>query len=517
MMINSLKPYISHSEFFSGNKHLYFLNVEVAQQKEIASFMKKNEGVLLTEWVSPNNKLNTINWFTFYLLPTEGLYCIQSVLHKKFPRLLDLSQEYPVCYRLQRAIYELTRISTKNTKDKRFWLNHGYFPLGVLNQNSKLKLSPSSHYAFKKVTGEGVHEIPVGPVHAGIIEPGHFRFSVVGERILKLEERLGYTHKGIHQLLRNKSIEEAAKLIGRVSGDSTVAYAYAFAKACEQAKHYCVNENVMMERNICLERERLCNHIGDIGAIINDAGLPSLQASFNCLKEQLLRYNAKYFGHRYLMDCIKPFTEKLLLITSHLQIMKLELIELEENLLRLEEIVNQHLGLQDRIQNTGIISMKLAKDLGLLGVVSKASGVDYDIRRLLPSTVYDTTFISSCNMTAGDVAARVAVRFKENFESIKLIQKLIETLCDTKDNIYKEQKFSSSNHEINMGIGVVEGWRGPISVIVSMDENHLDWCHFHDPSWQNWLALEYAVMDNIVADFPLINKSLNLSYSGHDS
>ena len=497
------------------NPPIYTQTVSTPQQVDIANTIKKNGGLLLTEWVASDEKLNEMNWYTLYLLPEKGLYCFQSLLNTKRPLLKDLSFIFPVCNRLQRAIYDLMRISTHHAKDKRPWLNHGHFPSGILHNPSKRKTSDKTHYAFKKVSGNGVHEIPVGPVHAGIIEPGHFRFSVVGERILKLEERLGYTHKGIHQLLRHKTIDEASRLIGRVSGDTTVAYLYAFSIACEHALDYKTNRKITFERMILLERERLANHIGDIGAIINDAAVPSLQASFLCLKEKIIRNNMTYAHHRYLMDCIKPFSEKSLLSTEHFKAIKNEMHEIEIALQPLQKIVDGHYGLQDRLKSTGIITCTQAKQLGLLGLAAKASGIDYDLRLLFPESPQQVQCISPCAFNSGDVEARTSVRFKECFESMKLIRELCQTLLHEEHPTKNIPSLSVTTNQ--MAIGIVEAWRGPVIVVVSTDGNKINWCHFHDPSWQNWLALEYAVMDNIVADFPLINKSFNLSYSGQDA
>lgn len=509
-MIDSLKLYVVDSQWLSNNERLYFLKSEAREQENIAAIVKANQGVLLTEWVCPHNSTHT-NWFVLYLLPSVGLCCVQSILKAGHTLLVDLSQHFPVCNRLQRSIYELTRIPTKHAKDKRPWLNHGHFPVGILNSSVRPKPVAHPHYPFKKVSGDGVHEIAVGPVHAGIIEPGHFRFSVVGERILKMEERFGYTHKGIHQLLKNKSIEMAAQFIGRVSGDSTVAYACAFAKACEYHRGVIAGERIRIERALCLERERLCNHIGDIGAIVNDAGMPSLQSSFSCLKEDLLRHNADYFGHRYLMDVIKPFSDQAMLSSNYFASVREELARVENKLLSLQKMADYHFGLQDRLQGSGVLLQEQAQKLGVVGLVAKASGIDYDLRRLFPDIHFNSSLITLCHEKAGDVAARVTIRFKECFESINLIRELISKATEAKQNP------SAFSNAMNMGIGVVEGWRGPVTIVISLNEGEVDWCHFHDPSWQNWLGLELALLDNIVADFPLINKSFNLSYSGQDS
>lgn len=505
-----------NTEIISGKMRLHRILTTVAQQISIAATIKAQNGVLLTEWVAPTKCSNTTttHWYTLYLLPNVGLYCISSPLSVKRPMIADLSRYFPVSARLQRAIYELTRIPTRGSSDKRWWLNHGYFPLGILNDAVKNKPTQETPYSFKKVSGSGVHEIAVGPVHAGIIEPGHFRFSVVGDRILKLETRLGYTHKGIHHLLQNKTIEEGAKLIGRVSGDSTVGYAYAFAMACEHALGYTVDPYIELLRAILSERERLANHLGDIGAIINDAALPSLQSSFTILKEQLLRRNREYTHHRYAMDTILPFKSNILLDTSSLQQMDSELVQLNGRLFELQGIVDNHAGLQDRLQTTGILTPEYAKKLGVVGLTAKASGIDLDLRRTQGYGPYAELLLVECFTRTGDVAERVNVRFKECFESIVLIKEFITKLTESNPATKATPHHPKTNR---LGIGCVESWRGPIVVVVAIDNGQIQWCHFHDPSWQNWQALEYAVMDNIVADFPLINKSFNLSYSGHDS
>ncbi len=467
------------------------IETEVERQFELAQIYHDENAVLLTEWVAEEG------WYTLYLSTKKELYCVRSQLKNENPYIVDLTAVFPVCARLQRAIFDLNKVPTQNTVDTRPWLIHD-----------------EQSYNFVKVGGEGVHEIPVGPIHAGIIEPGHFRFSVVGERVLKLEQRLGYTHKGIHQLLKNKSLEEGSKIIGRVSGDNTVAYAYAFAMACEQAVNAKIPFQISLLRGILLERERIVNHISDIGAIANDAGLPTLQASFNILKENFLQKNKIYANHRYLMDCILPFKNNIELSKLQLEEIRTELVQLSQRLKELECICQTHIGLQDRLQNTGIVTTALAMRLQALGIVAKASGFCFDVRKLLSIYPYSHFPVTNAETTTGDVAARVSVRFKESFESIELIRQFSRQLLSYSEVTRRSAVIPRS---AGFGIGCVEGWRGPITVIVAIENNNLQWCHFHDPSWQNWPTLEYAVLNNIVADFPLINKSLNLSYSGHDS
>lgn len=489
-----------------------YVSVEAAKQPAIAAQIKSHQGVLITEWIAPDEQSNETYWYVLYYCQLRWI-CVQSPLKQRRPAITDLSNVFPIANRLQRAIYDLTKIPTQQAKDKRPWLSHGHFISGTLNPHVKSHRYAKTSYPFIKVTGDGVHEIPVGPVHAGIIEPGHFHFSVVGERILKLEERLGYAHKGIHHLLLGKTIQEGAKLLGRVSGDTTVAYAYAFALACENQLGIEMDTDTQLMRAVLLERERLANHIGDIGAIINDTGFTSLATQFSILKETLLRENAVLTNHRYMMDTIVPSEaiaqwDKTVIETSSNQ-----LAALAQQISELQDICHHHHGLQDRLKTTGTVSQDTAQSLGLLGVTAKASGIIMDIRAV--NTHYPYTGINFTPIVekTGDVAARVNVRFRECLQSIEILRQFLTMACQS-----SPQKPDTALKQPGIGLGCAEGWRGAVCIAVQLDKNkRITWCHFHDPSWQNWLALEHAVIGNIVADFPLINKSFNLSYSGQDS
>lgn len=483
--------------------------VDIAEQKAIAAFLKSHQGVLITEWIAQESWNAETNWYVLYYYRLHWV-CVHSHLNSKRPAIDDLSTIFPVSNRLQRAIYDLTKIPTKHAKDKRPWLSHGYFKTGLLNPHAKSNHHANTSYHFHKVSGDGVHEVPVGPVHAGIIEPGHFRFSTVGEQVLKLEARLGYTHKGIHYLLIGKTLQEAAKIIGRVSGDTTVAYSYAFALACENQLGVQMDEETAMMRAVFLECERLINHVGDLGAIINDTGFTSLAMQFSILKEMLVRENASLTGHRYMMNAIVPNQMIVRWNNETVNHFLTQLNAMVSELSTLQAICYQHHGLQDRLKTTGIVSFDTALFLGLIGVAAKASGVALDSRLNNPCFSHSAIDFAPIVETTGDVAARVNVRFNEAVQSIGIIKDLLtKQSCNTKTQHAKSPAL--------FGIGCVEGWRGPVCVAVNITaSHHIVWCHFHDPSWQNWLALEHAIIDNIIADFPLINKSFNLSYSGQD-
>jgi len=363
-----------------------------------------------------------------------------------------------------------------------------------------------------RVEGEGVHEIPVGPVHAGIIEPGHFHFQVVGEKVLRLEERLGYTHKGIEKRFESMSFADGHRLAGRVSGDSTVAYAWAYAQAVEALCHVTPPARALALRALCLERERIANHLGDLGYLGNDGGFAFGLAQFSRLKEDVLRDNLRAFGHSLLMDVVAPggVTHDLAPDIAH------ELrghgTALATEIARLREIYDEHAGLQDRFRACGIVTPELAGRLGVAGLAARASGRAQELRRDFPSPPYDTLEVAVPTSAEGDVAARVAVRFDELAVSLRLCESLlaalpegpVTTACDA------PQPYA-------LGLGYVEGWRGPVLVALECDpDGTIRRCHPHDVSWHNWPALEHAVIGNIVPDFPLINKSFNLTYSGHD-
>jgi Ni,Fe-hydrogenase III large subunit len=412
---------------------------------------------------------------------------------EEYPGLEDV---YPAANRMQRAAAELYGVRSTDV-DTRPWLTHGPAP---------------QDYAFVRVEGDGVHEIPVGPVHAGIIEPGHFRFSVVGEKVLRLEQRLGYAHKGVERRFTELPIAAGHRLAARLCGDSAVAYSWAFAEALEAASGVEAPARAAWLRALCLELERIANHLGDLGALGNDAGFAFGLAQFSRLKEGLLRVIELAFGQRYLFDALVPggMAADLAAASAAALGACVESIAAETRVLR--DIYDEHAGLRGRFLGAGTILPALAARLGLTGLVGRASAQAFDLRVDRPGGAYRELGTRSCGSSAGDVAARVGVRFDELFESCRLVAAILGALPDGAHHIQVPAPPAG-----RLGIGLVEGWRGPVLVaLVAAPGGRIRRCHPHDPSWQNWPGLEHAVIDNIVADFPLINKSFNLAYSGHD-
>jgi Ni,Fe-hydrogenase III large subunit len=432
-------------------------------------------------------------------------------------RYPDIARHFPCASRMQRSTADLLGLHADGAADQRAWLDHGAWteaqPLRRSHAAS-IAAVPSARgdYDFVSVEGDGVHEIPVGPVHAGIIEPGHFRFSIVGEKVLRLEERLGYAHKGIERRFTELPPFDAHRLAGRVSGDSTVAFAWAYCMALESALGVAVPPRAQWLRALLLERERVANHLGDLGALGNDAALAFGLAQFSRLREDWQRESRTSFGHRLMMDAIVPGgvahdVDTAAVVRLHALC---ERVDAEVRTLRV--IYDEHAGLQDRLVGTGRVTPELAHQLGLAGLAGRSSGQVTDLRCDHPWLPYDALGVAKAGSSQGDVAARVAVRFDELIESLRLIRALLTGL--PAGALRASLALAAAGDA--RGAGWVEGWRGEVLVALELRAGAIARCHCHDPSWQNWPLLEHAVIGNIVPDFPLINKSFNLSYSGQD-
>ncbi len=491
--------------------------VDEAAWEECALAIAQNHGQLVTLWGSQVSR-KKFSVTAVYSLQGEGLLWLDLPLEEKEVSFPDISGLFPSAVRMQRALRDLIGIVARESADNRPWLNHGFWPndyFPLRKDVSGLEVhgqTTPQNYPFVEVSGEGVHEIAVGPVHAGIIEPGHFRFSVVGEKTLRLEERLGYAHKGVDKAFERMGAVNGYRLAGRISGDSTLAYSWAYCMALESAWNWNVPERALWIRALMLERERIANHLGDVGTIANDAGFAFGLTQFMRLKEKWLRSNKELFGHRFMMDCALPGGVKEDLSLAAIVMIREQIREFRSEVARLRDIYEDHSGLQDRFMRTGIVDHELAVRLGLTGLAGRASGVAQDVRMDSKSFPYTQLDVNVAIHEDGDVAARVSVRFDEIANSLSLLEQILEKL--------PPGEIHSPCPKVQppgIGAGWVEGWRGGVFVALCVGKGgKVERCHVHDPSWQNWPVLEYAVIGDIVPDFPLINKSFNLTYSGHD-
>jgi Ni,Fe-hydrogenase III large subunit len=432
-----------------------------------------------------------------------SLYCAGG----RFP---SVGARHTPAIRLERAIADLHGLEAEGALDTRPWLDHGRWgvkhPLGA---RGKAPAEPPP-YAFLPVEGESLHQIPVGPVHAGIIEPGHFRFTANGETVVRLEERLGYVHKGIDSLMTGADLDKAAKLAGRTSGDSTVAYAIAFSRAVEAAANIEAPPRANYLRALMAELERLANHFGDIGAICNDASFSMMHAHCGVLRERVLRFADAAFGHRLMMDCVVPGGVAADMAPGSAEKLRALVDEIRRAFPPLVELYDRTASLLDRTVGTGILKRELAQRFAPGGYIGRASGRSFDARKALPYPPYDALRFDVPSREEGDVNARVWIRIDEAHESLSLIDQMVQLMPGGAVKVDVPPNAGE-------GFALVEGFRGDILASVKLgSDGRVANCHLRDPSWFQWPLLEAVIEGNIVADFPLCNKSFNCSYSGHD-
>src|SRR5258708_1774742 len=367
-------------------------------------------------------------------------------------------------------------------------------------------------HIYRPALGEGVFQVPVGPVHAGTIEPGHFNFAVAGEPILYLKLRMFYTHKGTEKLCEKLPIHKAVFLAESISGDSSFSHGTAFCQAIERAAQIEVPLRALIMRTILLELERVCNHVADIGAIATDVGFVVANAHASRLKEMLVSLNEKLTGNRLLRGMVCLGGVRRGWDAVQLVSLRAAIDAFASEFQDLIALIDSSESTRDRLEQTGVLRPEKAKDLGIVGVAGRASGMDLDVRRDHPYAAYGRYSFRVPVYHDGDVSHRMQVRVDEVNESLGIIRNAAD------ESLHGE--FRAQVPPIPAGrcaLSAVEGWRGEIiHWIRTGPDNHLERCKIKDPSLNNWPALVEAVQGNIIADFPVINKSFNLSYSGTD-
>lgn len=483
--------------------------------QQLGQRIRQQGGRLLGIWGEHQDTAGA-NIHAFFLTESGYLWCTLPLPAnlREFP---SLSSVFPTACRQERAIRDLLGLEPLGNPDMRPWLRHAAWPANIHPlamsdiPEDILSCAGEIDYSYRAPAGQDLHEIPVGPVHAGTIEPGHFRFTCLGEQIVQLEERLGYCHKGIERLFVGQPPDAALRLAGRVSGDSSVAYAWSYAMAVESVAEIELSQRALALRGLCLERERLANHLGDLGALGNDAGLAFALTQLLAIKEELLRENAEIFGHRYLMEVVQLGGVAVDLDGRALQHIEQSSKAWRRRLETLDLLLQEHAGLRDRLVATGPITAERAAYWGMAGLSGRASGQAWDLRTHFAPPPYDRYPMEISLARRGDVAARWAVRFAEVFRCLRWQENVVANLPGGSPRV--ALKAFPKDGE---GLGICEGWRGEVFVALRLEDRHIARCHPHDPSWSLWPVLEEAVCQDIVADFPLINKSFNLSYSGQD-
>ena len=430
------------------------------------------------------------------------------------PAIPSLATLHYPASRFEREIADLFGIRALGHPDPRPLVRHAFWPADwfPLRKDAPAREfhDDGQPFPFQQVGGEGVYEIPVGPVHAGIIEPGHFRFSVVGETIIDMKARLYFTHKGTEKLFEGRAPADGVALAERVSGDTTIGHALAYCQAVEAAAGVTAPIRARWLRLVLLELERLYNHVGDVGMILNDTGFAVAHAHCFRIRERLLRLNKRVTGNRLLRGGVivggvgrdAPAGVDVA-------------AEVDAALRDFDEMVAISLDntlVADRLDTTGRLTTRTARDHGVLGLVARAAGLDADVRRDHPFAAYADIAPRVIVNDAGDVRARTLVRVEEARESARLIRRALETLPagPLAVDVPPLPPFAPA-------FSLVEGWRGAIiHWVMAGTSGALERVKVFDPSFLNWPALSYALINNIVPDFPLCNKSFNQSYAGND-
>lgn len=468
----------------------------------VANDRRANKGAFELNYLFENNRENWFAHATADLRPGDST----------LPSLATFT--YPAS-RFEREIKDLFGIEAAGHPDRRSLVRHAFWPEDYfpLRKGSALpgKFEDDGRpFPFLPVGGEGVYEIPVGPVHAGIIEPGHFRFSVVGETVIDLKIRLYFTHKGTEKLFEGRTPTEGVELAERISGDTTIGHSLAYCQGLEALAGVEVPARAQYIRVVLLEMERLYNHVADFGMICNDTGFAVAHSHCFRIRERLLRLNRRLTGNRLLRGGIIPGG----VVPAIAHDLKLA-TELDSILTDFNEVVEISLAntmLMDRLEGTGRLTRKTAVDLGVLGYVARASGIDTDARRDHPFAAYRHLKFNVPVFESGDVYARTMVRVEEARQSVALIKQAVGRMADgpLAAPLGRLPAFEPA-------FGIVEGWRGAIVHWLMVDnEAKLFRVKVKDPSFVNWPPLSLALLDNIVPDFPLCNKSFNQSYSGND-
>src|SRR3989344_5347657 len=522
MLSANIEKYIPKKYGTEIHGNLAVFEVPVSEITDVVKNLYADSSTSLKTITATDERKDSACFKIFYIfgVPGENIFLapfirLQGV--EEFPSVASIIHE---AWNYERKIRTFFGLNPKGLLDERPIILHDNWPKNLFplrkdfNWNKRPDKSKGS-YEFQKVEGEGIYEIPVGPIHAGIIEPGHFRFNVAGEEILLLEARLGFVHKGSEKLFEVLPMDAKLKLSEKISGDSSFSHSLAFCQAIENLAGINVPERAKYLRVVFAELERLANHLGDIGAIMIDTGFNFGGANGARLREMVMRINERLSGSRFLRgvniiggvmkDIDRENQDKLV-------------GELQNIIKDFSEVINiaeNSSSLLNRLKDTGILNYQIVKDYGVVGVAAKAVGIEMDARADYPYAAYDKLGFETAIGKSGDVHARFSVRVKEVYSSFEIIKKVLAGLSESGQITSAPVNIVLKKNAI--AVSIVEGWRGDIIYFVATDlEGNINRVDVRDPSFLNWAAVGHAGPGNIVPDFPLINKSFNLSYSGND-
>lgn len=522
MTIEKVEKYIPQNAKAELNGNVVAFEIPVSEIIKVAGDLRNNKHLalkLITATDEREERGCFRIWYVFGV-PKENIFIVPYIQLKNTIEFPSLTLTLHEALDYEKKIRTFFGLNPLGHYDLRPLILHENWPSDVfpLRKDFDWRTRPElAHgaYHFQEVKGEGIYEIPVGPIHAGIIEPGHFRFSVAGERIILLEPRLGFTHKGSEKLFEVFPLDEKVRLSEKISGDSSFSHSLAFCQALEKLSDAEVSKRAFYLRVIYAELERLANHFGDIGAIMIDTGFNFGGSHGARLRETIMQINERLTGSRFLRGVNTIGGVRKDIGEKEKNILFSELTKIMKDFSEIVEVAEDSVSLLNRLKGAGVLSREIAQDRGVVGVAGKAVGIPNDARVDYPYAAYDEVSIGKViTEQDGDVSARFLVRIKEAYASIEIIQNSLRKLPEGPISELKLKEVFKKNA---LAVSIVEGWRGEIVYFITTDSTgNIARVAPRDPSFVNWALLKYAGFDNVVPDFPLINKSFNLSYSGND-
>lgn len=507
------------TEYVIGNNVVY-LSAELESIVPICMFITTDLNYSLVLMFANDEQDLGSGYGVYYVFANKEqglLLVIKTMITANRPEIQSLSNTIHAAAGYEREIQDLFGIIPVGHPDAKRLVFHSNWPVNVypLRKSFDVHHKPplaKEEISFRKVEGEGVYEIPVGPVHAGIIEPGHFRFSVAGEPIINLEAQLYYVHKGIEKLAEGQTIEKGLYLAERISGDETFTNSLAYCQAIEEISGIKAPLRAEYTRVLFAELERLTSHLGDLGGVCLDAAYGFATFQFRMIRGWAYAMADELCGLRFLRSVNKLGGVRKDFVSGKEASLIRQLEKIRSELEDTVAIVKSNSLFTDRVENTGILETQIAKDLNAVGPAGRASGICHDVRRSFPYAVYDALDFRIPEHNNGDINCRLNTKIEECFESINLMIQAIEKMPSgaVLEPVIKVAPY-------HFAFGMTEAPRGEnIHWVMTGENNTIYRYKIRTPSFCNWPALCHAVNGNIVPDFPLINKSFNLSYAGND-
>ncbi len=437
---------------------------------------------------------------TAALIEADGLQLLRGAVKRDQP-LFAISKDLPQFQAYEREIHEQHGLALPGHP----WLK----PMRFEGRN----LGRMDDYAFYQIDGKEVHEVNVGPIHAGVIEPGCFRFSCHGEVVYHLEIHNGYQHRGVERLLLTRPLGHLAALVERIAGDSSIAYAWAHARAVEALAGVEVDPSVDFNRAVALELERIAMHLVGLSGLTTDIGFLQGSSTYGRIRTAAINASMRVCGSRFGRDWLRPGGVRAAVTPAPGAGLQKALRQLAQDIGECNALTIESRTVQHRFKGTGIVTTAEALEIGLVGMHARACGVDMDMRTLLPGRAYGEQPVASVVEPTGDCWARMMLRIREIDASVAWLLALLERTKELPRIRAPITKLAPDS----LAIAVCEGWRGPIVHAIETDSTGaLRHYKVQDPSLLNWFGLALAVRNNEISDFPICNKSFDLSYAGND-